>query len=173
LPSASAQLVLNAAQLVLQNKNMDFSGPGGILLARGSPQKIFEYWHANWYILAVKIIRSVLEYACPVWHCGLTANQSDDLERVQKRVLRIIYPNLSYHDALFVSGLERLSVRRERITRVLFEDIQKPSHVLHTLLTYKLNHNFNTRDSYLFEMPPAKTMRYSNSFIPYCIKKRY
>jgi hypothetical protein len=31
------------------------------------------------------IIRSVLEYACPVWHCGLTANQSDDLERVQRR----------------------------------------------------------------------------------------
>jgi hypothetical protein len=103
------------------------------------------------------IIRSVLKYACPVWHCGLIANQSDDLERVQKRVLRIIYPNLSYHDALFVSGLERLSVRRERITRVLFEDIQKPSHVLHTLLTYKLNHNFNTRDNYLFEIPPAKT----------------
>jgi hypothetical protein len=92
---------------------------------------------------------------------------------VQRRFLRIIYPNLSYHDALFVSGLERLSVRRERITRVLFEDIQKPSHVLHTLLTYKLNHNFNTRDSYLLEIPPAKTMRYSNSFIPYCIKKRY
>jgi hypothetical protein len=104
---------------------------------------------------------------------SFTANQSDDLERVQRRSLRIIYPNLSYHDALFVSGLERLSVRRERITRVLFEDIQKPSHVLHTLLTYKPNHNFNTRDSYLIRLPPAKTMRYSNSFLSYCIKKRY
>ena len=119
------------------------------------------------------IMRSVLEYACAVWHCGLTANQSDDLERVQRRVLRIIYPNLSYHDALFVSGLERLCVRRERITRVLFEDIQNPRHVLHTLLTFKLNHNFNTRDNYLLVSPPARTMRYSNSFIPYCIRKQY
>jgi hypothetical protein len=92
---------------------------------------------------------------------------------VQKGVLRIIYPNHCYHDALFASGLERLSVRRERITRVLFEDIQKPSHILHTLLTYKLNHDFNTRDSYLFEISPAKTMRYLNYFIPYCIKKLY
>jgi hypothetical protein len=135
--------------------------------AKSVGQRAYALEMSNW------LIRSVLEYVCPVWHCGLTANQSDDLERVQKRVLGIIYPNLSSHDALFVSALERLSVRREKITRVLFEDIQKPSHVLHPLLTYKLNHDFNTRDSYLFEIPSAKTMRYSNSSIPYCIKKRY
>jgi hypothetical protein len=36
------------------------------------------------------VIRSVLEYACAVWHAGLTTAQSEDLERVQKRSLRII-----------------------------------------------------------------------------------
>jgi len=31
------------------------------------------------------VIRSVLEYACPVWHPGLTSKLSTDIERVQKR----------------------------------------------------------------------------------------
>ena len=38
------------------------------------------------------VIRSVLEYACPVWHPGLTSQLSKDIERVQKRCLRIIFP---------------------------------------------------------------------------------
>ena len=63
------------------------------------------------------VIRSVLEYACPVWHPGLTKAQSEDLERVQKRCFKIIWPNLSYSDALSISGVERLSVRRENLVR--------------------------------------------------------
>ena len=76
------------------------------------------------------IIRSILEYACAVWHSGLTTTQSNDIERVQKRCLRIIYPDLSYRDALFISGLDRLCVRRENIVRDMFKDIQQPEHVL-------------------------------------------
>ena len=44
------------------------------------------------------IIRSVLEYACPVWHPGLTKAQSKEIERVQKRCLRVIYPSLTYSE---------------------------------------------------------------------------
>jgi hypothetical protein len=57
------------------------------------------------------IIRSVLEYVCAVWHSGLTTAQSLNIERVQKRCLHIIFPDLSYSDALLISGLERLTVR--------------------------------------------------------------
>ena len=35
-------------------------------------------------------IRPILEYAAPVWHFGLTAEQSARLERVQKRDLMIV-----------------------------------------------------------------------------------
>ena len=28
------------------------------------------------------LIRSILEYACPVWHCGLTKGQSDEIKSV-------------------------------------------------------------------------------------------
>ena len=43
-------------------------------------------------VIYCSFIRSVMEYACPVWHCGLRKGESSDLERVQKRVLRIMYP---------------------------------------------------------------------------------
>ena len=44
------------------------------------------------------IIRSVLEYASPVW-AGLTQYLSDQIESVQKRALNIIFPFMSYEQA--------------------------------------------------------------------------
>ena len=46
-------------------------------------------------------IRPVLEYCAPVFHHALPAYLSDELERVQKRALSIIFPNdMSYHERL-------------------------------------------------------------------------
>ena len=36
------------------------------------------------------VIRSILEYACPVWHNSLTIEQSDQIESIQKRALKIM-----------------------------------------------------------------------------------
>ena len=41
------------------------------------------------------IIRSVLEYASPAW-AGLTQYLSDQIESIQKRALKIIFPSLCY-----------------------------------------------------------------------------
>jgi hypothetical protein len=118
------------------------------------------------------LIRSVMEYACPVWHCGLTYGESSDLERVQKRVLKIMYPDHSYKEALVLSGLERLDERRERITRETFEAIKDPGHILYNLLPQKV-FTRDTRDCYPFMTPLARTRRLKSSFINYCISKRY
>ena len=80
------------------------------------------------------LIRSVLEYNCPVWHCGLTQAQSADIEAVQKRVMRILFPHLCYDDALSLAGLEKLSTRREAQVRSVFADIRCKSNVLNHLL---------------------------------------
>ena len=48
------------------------------------------------------LIRSVLEYACADWHPGLTKKISQDIERAQKRCLKLLYPALSYNQALIV-----------------------------------------------------------------------
>ena len=50
------------------------------------------------------LIRSVLEYFCPVWHNALSVKLSDSIERVQKRALRIIFPALHYQEALATTG---------------------------------------------------------------------
>ena len=120
------------------------------------------------------IIRSVVEYACPVWHCGITKKQSNDVESVQRRCLKILYPELSYADALFVSGLERLDVRRANMVRMLFEQVKKPNHVLHNLLPIKVVDPLLpvTRDVYHYRLPTFKTARPLRSFINYCINKR-
>ena len=38
------------------------------------------------------VVRPVLEYACPVWHSGLTVAQSDLFRSMQKRAILIVYP---------------------------------------------------------------------------------
>ena len=58
------------------------------------------------------IVRSVLEYACPVW-AALPKYLDDTIESVQKRALRIVLPNCHYDDALIQSGITTLSQRRE------------------------------------------------------------
>ena len=51
-------------------------------------------------------IRSVIEYACQVYHYALPEYLSDDLKRLQRRALRIIHPFLSYsqsHDQRWIN----------------------------------------------------------------------
>ena len=56
------------------------------------------------------IIRPLLEYASVVFG-NLPQSLSNDLEKVQKRALSIIYPNCSYEDALKVAGIDSLESR--------------------------------------------------------------
>ena len=58
------------------------------------------------------ITRSVLEYASPAW-ADLTQYLSDQIESMQKRALKLIFPSLYYEDALTKSGLILLRQRRE------------------------------------------------------------
>src|SRR5208282_6373359 len=80
----------------------------------------------------------VTEYACAVWHPGLTKSQSHSLEALQRRAFRtILSHNTDYSDALFITGLPTLADRREELTRRLFSQIQNPAHCLHYLLPNK------------------------------------
>ena len=52
----------------------------------------------------------MLEYACPAWHTGLTCDQYDRLETVQKRALSIMF-NMSvfenYLEFCYSNGIEK------------------------------------------------------------------
>ena len=61
------------------------------------------------------VVRPLTEYACPAWHTALTEQQSDKLESILQRALKIVFPDLSYREALAASGLPTLCDRRESL----------------------------------------------------------
>ena len=89
------------------------------------------------------VIRTVLEYACPVWHSSLTTGQSDMLESLQKRALRIIYSDmdLDYHTLLFLAELDTVCSRGEHIPQRFF--INGTLTAVHPVLTIYYNYQHN------------------------------
>ena len=99
-------------------------------------------------------IRSVLEYACQLFHSSLPAYLSDQLERIQKRSLRIIHPDLNYIEALTKSSMSTFQDRRELLCRKLFMDIvDNKGHKLHHLLPPLNAITYRTRKSRKFRVP--------------------
>ena len=80
------------------------------------------------------LIRSVLEYFCPVWHNAVSVKLSDSIERVQKRALRIIFPALHYQEALATTGCVSLHTRRMELCSKLFTKIKEPESRLRHLV---------------------------------------
>ena len=68
-------------------------------------------------------IHYALEYACQAFHSSLPAYLFDQIERVQKRVLKILFPEVSYSKALEDAGLKTLFHRREELCSTLFKQI--------------------------------------------------
>ena len=112
-------------------------------------------------------IRPITEYACPVFHDGLPAYLSDELEGVQKRAMRIIFPFCSYNESLVESGLIKLSDRRQELVDKLFREVVlNEDNKLHDLLPAPNTCTMNLRNSRKFR-PVFKTNRFRNSFIPF------
>ena len=77
----------------------------------------------------------VIEYACPVFHNSLPQYLSNEMERLQKRALQIIQPDLSYAEALVALDITSLYERRQALSNALFDQIVgDQSHKLHELL---------------------------------------
>ncbi|XP_073228391.1 mitogen-activated protein kinase kinase kinase 3-like [Porites lutea] len=120
-------------------------------------------------------IRSVLEYACQVFHSSLPYYLSEELERIQKRALRIIFPYASYNSALKEAGIPSLYDRRASLSSDLFNDIVLDiNHKLAGLLPPKAEHHRQLRSNRKFNVPVCKTDRLKKSFIAmyiYCFRK--
>ena len=80
---------------------------------------------ADLLVIYVALVRSVLEYCCVVWHNALPAYLSSQIERVQMRALRIIYPRSSYQEALQRAKIARLEDRRNELCMRAFDKITK------------------------------------------------
>ena len=67
------------------------------------------------------LVRSVLEYACVNWPTSKPIYLKDKIERVQKRALRILFPPLSYRDAIVAPNSTRLNVRRDELCKKVYQ----------------------------------------------------
>ena len=124
--------------------------------------------------ILVSIIRPKLEYACPAWHTSLTEEDHDLIESVQKRCLKMVFPSMSYDEALKAANIPTLKERRYDICVKLFEDMQNENHRLFHLLPAEHDrggHNTRLRLSHSskYQVPKWKTKRYKNSFVPWCL----
>ena len=116
-------------------------------------------------------IRPVLEYASPVWHFSLPQFLADQIESIQKRALKIAFPQSSYAASLRNVGLLTLYQRRENQCLSFYKNIhQHPDDKLRTLLPSAISHKFSLRNKRTYPMYKCKTERYKNSFIPKCVR---
>jgi len=116
---------------------------------------------------------SVVEYGCVVWHHDLTTAQSNRLEALQKRALRIIlHPiTLLCNTALGYCEIESLKLRRYNFQNKFFKQICHPDNCLHDLLPPKRDPSVSLllRHPTVYPIPQVRTNRYC-SFINYALK---
>ena len=116
-------------------------------------------------------IRPILEYACQVWHSALTAKLTQDLELVQKRALCIAHGPGGYYQQLAMSGLPSLSDRRLELCRAFYTMMKDPHHRLHHLIPTNRVTNYELRSYRSLPVPRARTDRFKNSFVPWCVAR--
>ena len=104
--------------------------------------------------------------ACQVFHNGLPEYLSEELEKIQRRALRIIFPDLGYQEALKECNITTLHQRRQWLTERLFNEIKDNSlHKLHGLLPPRNLSTVALRRKRAFNVPLCRTNRLMNSFI--------
>ena len=114
----------------------------------------------------ITCVRSVIDYAAPVFHHALPACLLQELERLQKRAMRIICPGIEYLQALALMSLPTVAEHHHNICKRTFERIMNdPNHKLRKLLPPLHSSKYDLRHARKFTLPRCKTNRFKNSFI--------
>ena len=116
----------------------------------------------------IKQVRSLLEKNCPVWHPGISQNDSKKLERVQRVAVAIIKgeQKTSYITSLLDLKLETLEIRRKRLCQKFAIKAFKHPKFSKWFCKEKLNVNTRSHKSHLKEIR-TRTKQFRKSSIPY------
>ena len=112
-----------------------------------------------------KEVRSILEYAVPVWHAAISKKEASEIESIQKLAFRLILGSsyTSYTDACAHFSTETLSKRRQKICyRFTMKNI-KSDNCLFSLPN--VNHNLRNRRKIVNEYK-CRTARFQRSSLP-------
>ena len=117
-------------------------------------------------------IRSLLEQSSNVWHSGLSIQNENDLERVQKVACKLILKHnyKSYENSLIVLGIETLKERREFLSLSFAKKCLKIDQMKHLFPPNDKSHIMDTRNHEHFKVFKAHTNRLQESPIIYMQK---
>ena len=96
---------------------------------------------------------------------------SDQIEHIQKKALKIVFPHLSYTEGLDKADLKTLHERRENQCFSLYQTVLRGDNKLTSLLPSPITHKYSLRDPRKYPLFKCRTERFKNSFIPYYLAK--
>ena len=127
-------------------------------------------WGTRNQLLTVYLsrVRSILEFACPVFNGSLTLEQRQKIEMVQKKAFAIILGREyhSYETALSTLNQERLDTRRERLCLSFAVKCTK-SYKHMPMFPTNIFARENMRHSKRYQERICRTSRHYRSPIPY------
>ena len=115
----------------------------------------------------MKEVRCHLELAVPVWHSGLTARQSADIERVQRVAVSIVLgeTDFNYDSSCALLGLKPLHIRRQELCERFSVKTASPLS-RHSNLFQIQTSCYNTRNS-SYREHLCHTTRFYKSALPF------
>jgi len=119
------------------------------------------------------VIRPVLEYVCPASHSSLMAAQSKTIEAIQRRPMQIIFADNDYTMSLIRARMDTLESRRAVLAERFFRrSVLHEASCLHYLLPEKRDSSVTDRLRYAktFHSIQARTNKFQNSFLPFCLQ---
>ena len=110
-------------------------------------------------------IRSKLEYASSVWNSGLSKKNINDIERIQRGVVKIILKERysTYSKALKDLRMDSLETRRKKLSLNLAKKCLKHDKLKHLFPVYKSKHSMKRRNQKKFKVNHARTEKYKRS----------
>ena len=114
----------------------------------------------------ITCVRSVVDYALPVFHYALPKYLIEELERIQKRAMAISFPGISYNNAINIAKIPKLEDHHKNmyICTKLFNEINNnKDYVLHELMPERHQPSYSLRKSRQFILPKTKTKRLMNN----------
>ena len=121
------------------------------------------------YDVYCKEIRSLLEFAVPVWHPALTQKDSKAIERIQKVAFKIILGDryISYELSCIFFDTTTLANRREKLCESFAIKNLKSENSFFSLVNRNLDTRSKPRKVKEFR---CRTTRYQKSSLPYMAK---
>ena len=113
-------------------------------------------------------LRVLKQCAAPVWQ-NIPDFLSYEIESIQKRAMRIIFPLMNYNEALIALNLTTLRERRTHLCQVYIDRLRNENHPLHLILPKREGfvHNYNLRFGVSRIMRPSCRTKRTQEFVTY------